>query len=161
MAKSVFYSFQYANDWWRVNTIKSMGVIEGQPVLASQDWESVKRQGEGAIWRWIEKQMAGKDAVVVLVGSGTANRPWVRQEIAYAWDNHIPLCGVRIHGLKDQNQRTASAGADPFAQVSLKNGGTVADYIQPYSPSGWDSQSVYADIKTALPGLVQRAYVRS
>lgn len=161
MAKSVFYSFHYANDWWRVNTIKSMGVIEGQPVLDSQDWESVKRQGDDAIQRWIERQMAGKDAVVVLVGSDTANKPWVRKEIAYAWDNHIPLCGVRIHGLKDQDQRTTSAGPDPFAKVSLKNGGTIADYIQPYNPIGRDSQAVYANIKASLPGLVQNAYQRS
>lgn len=161
MATSVFYSFYYANDWWRVNTIKRMGVIEGQPVLDSQDWESVKRQGDDGIWRWIKRQMAGKEAVVVLVGSGTANRPWVRKEIAYAWDNCIPLCGVRIHGLKDQDQRTSTPGADPFAKVSLKNGGTIADYIEPYNPSGRDSQAVYADIKSSLPGLVQNAYLRS
>lgn len=161
MAKSVFYSFHYDNDWWRVNTIKSMGVIEGQPVLDSQDWESVKRQGEDAIWAWIKRQMAGKDAVVVLVGSGTASRPWVRREIAYAWDNHIPLCGVRIHGLKNQNGQTDYSGTDPFSQVSLKGGGTVADYVQPYNPNGRDSQAVYADIKNTLPSLVANAYVRS
>ncbi|WP_420890533.1 TIR domain-containing protein [Dietzia kunjamensis] len=95
------------------------------------------------------------------MGSDTANRPWVRKEIAYAWDNHIPLCGVRIHGLKDQDQRTTSAGPDPFAKVSLKNGGTIADYIQPYNPIGRDSQAVYANIKASLPGLVQNAYKRS
>jgi len=161
MAKSVFYSFHYANDWWRVNTIKSIGVLEGQPVMDSQDWESVKRQGDEAIWRWIKQQMSGKDAVVVLIGSDTANRPWVRREIAYAWDNNVPLCGVRIHGLKDENKHTASAGPDPFARVSLKSGRTIADYVRPYNPSGRNSQEVYADIEEALPGLVQNAYIRS
>lgn len=161
MAKSVFYSFHYANDWWRVNNIKSMGVIEGQPVLESQDWESVKRQGEDAIWSWIKRQMSGKDAVVVLVGSDTAQRRWVRKEIAYAWDNGIPLCGVRIHGLKDENRQTDRAGVDPFAQVLLEGGGTVGDYIKSYSPSGGDSQTIYADIKSTLPSLVDHAYVRN
>lgn len=161
MADSVFYSFHYANDSWRVSNIRSMGAIEGQPILDPQDWESVKQKGDDAVWRWIKRQMTGKDAVVVLIGSDTANRLWVQKEIVYAWNNKIPLCGVRIHGLKDQNQRTASAGPDPFAQLSFSNGGTIADFIQPYNPSGRDSQAVWADIKDALPGLVQNAYVRS
>lgn len=160
MAKSVFYSFHYANDWWRVNNIKSMGAVEGQPVLDSQDWESVKSKGDDAIWNWIKRQMSGKDAVVVLVGSGTAQRDWVQKEIAYAWDNRIPLCGVRIHGLKDEKRQTARAGADPFAQVSLRSGRTIAEYIQPYNPAGSDSQAVYADIQSTLPSLMSNAYVR-
>ena len=161
MAKSVFYSFHYANDWWRVNTVKSMGVIKGQPVMDSQAWENVRRQGDKAIWNWIEEQMSGKDAVVVLIGSETASRPWVRKEIVHAWENNIPLCGVRIHRLKDQIGRLADAGADPFTQVALENGGTIADYVRPHNPSGQDSQTVYAAIEEALPGLVQNAYVRS
>lgn len=49
MAKSVFYSFHYDNDAWRVQQIINMGALDGQTILNSQDWETVKRQGDAAI----------------------------------------------------------------------------------------------------------------
>src|SRR5690606_38219031 len=88
MARSVFYSFHYDRDAWRVQQIINMGAVEGQTILNAQEWEAVKRQGDSAIQKWIKDQMAYKSAVVVLVGAQTANRPWVRYEIAYAWDNY-------------------------------------------------------------------------
>ncbi len=91
MAKSVFYSFHYDRDAWRVQQIIQMGALEGQPILNAQQWEEVKRKGDAAIEKWIADQMAYKSAVVVLIGAQTASRPWVRHEIAYAWDNHKPL----------------------------------------------------------------------
>ena len=100
MAKSVFYSFHYDRDAWRVQQIIQMGALEGQPILKAQEWEEVKRKGDAAIKKWIADQMAHKSAVVVLIGAQTASRPWVRHEIANAWDNHKPLVGIRIHGLE-------------------------------------------------------------
>ena len=158
---AVFFSFHYDRDAWRVQQILQMGAVEGQQILNAQDWEAVKRQGDQAIKNWVAGQMAYKTAVVVLVGAQTANRPWVRYEIAYAWDNKKPLVGVRIHGLADRSGRTDSAGADPFAAVSLKGGGSVADYVKLHYPVGSTSQDVYASIRANLTGWVAGAYKRS
>ena len=49
MAKSVFYSFHYDRDAWRVQQIIQMGALEGQPILNAQQWEEVKRKGDAAI----------------------------------------------------------------------------------------------------------------
>lgn len=161
MAKSVFYSFHYDRDAWRVQQIINMGVLENQQILSAQDWESVKQQGDAAIEDWIDDQMAYKRAVVVLVGAQTASRRWVRYEIAKAWDDKRPLVGVRIHGLADSNGNTDSWGADPFANVQLKGGGTVADYVTLHNPSGYDSKSIHADIAANLETWVDSAYRRS
>lgn len=161
MAKTVFYSFHYDNDAWRVQQIVNMGALEGQTILNSQDWEAVKRQGDAAIEKWIDEQMAYKKAVVVLIGSGTANRPWVRYEIAKAWDAKKPLVGIRINGLADSSGNTDSAGANPFAQVTLKGGGTVADYAPVFTPTGTTSKEVHADISANIANWVDRAYARS
>lgn len=161
MAKSVFYSFHYDRDAWRVQQVRNMGVLDGQPLLNAQEWEQVRRQGDAAIQKWIKDQMAYKAAVVVLIGAQTASRPWVRHEIAYAWDNYKPLVGVRIHGLADRNGNTDSYGDNPFSRVSLKGGGTVGDYVPVYDPSGWDSKSVYATISANLTSWVSNAYKRS
>lgn len=158
MAKSVFFSFHYARDAWRVQQVANMGALEGQPILNSQDWEQVKRRGEASIKKWISDQMAYKTAVVVLIGNQSAARPWVRYEIIEAWNNQKPLVGVRIHGLADRDGRTDHSGADPFAAIDLKGGGTLADYIPVYNPTGLNSQTVHSNIRSNLPIWVSNAY---
>lgn len=161
MAKSVFFSFHYDRDAWRVQQVINMGKLDGQPLLSAQKWEEVKRQGETAIKNWVAEQMKYKSAVVVLVGAQTAQRPWVRYEIGYAWDNYKPLVGVRINGLADQSGRADAQGANPFSTVNLKGGGTVGDYVPLYTPSGSTSQQVYASINNSLSTWVDNAYKRS
>ncbi|GAS92419.1 TIR domain-containing protein [Mycolicibacterium brisbanense] len=158
---AVFYSFSYDRDAWRVQQIMNMGAVEGQTILNAQKWEEVKKQGDQAIMNWIADQMRYKTAVVVLVGSDTAERPWVRREIAYAWDNYKPLVGIRIHGLADRYGRTDYAGGNPFDRVTLQGGGTVGDYIKPITPNGYTSQQVYASIRANLLSWVDGARKRS
>lgn len=159
MAKSVFFSFHYDRDAFRVQQVIQMGALEGQTILNAQRWEEVKRQGDQAIKNWIAEQMKGKSAVVVLVGNQTANRPWVRHEIAYAWDNYKPLVGIRIHGLSD-GTTTDDPGDDPFERVTLKGGGTVGDYVTLWRPSGSTSQQVHASIRANITSWVDGAYAR-
>lgn len=161
MAKSVFFSFHYDRDAWRVQQIIQMGALEGQTILNAQKWEEVKRQGTAAVEKWIEDQMAYKSAVVVLVGRQTASRRWVKYEIAYAWNKRKPLVGIRVHGLANRDGNTDTAGANPFAQVNLDGGGAVSDYVPLRTPSGHNSQAVYADIKNNLSTWVDNAYKRS
>lgn len=160
MAKSVFFSFHYDRDAWRVQQVINMGKLDGQPLLSAQRWEEVKRQGERAIKNWIAEQMKHKSVVVVLVGAQTAQRPWVKYEISYAWDNYKPLVGIRINGLAGQDQRTDVQGPNPFKAVSLQGGGTVGDHVPLYTPNGSTSQQVYASINTNLSTWVDNAYKR-
>lgn len=161
MAKSVFYSFHYARDSWRVQQIVKMGALEGQPILNAQEWEEVLRKGDAAIEKWIGEQMSYKKAVVVLVGAETADRPWVKHEITKAWNDKKPLVGIRINGLADSAGKTDSAGANPFSKVSFKNGGTLADYVPLHTPTGADSKAVYANIEANIGTWVDSAYTRS
>jgi hypothetical protein len=157
---AVFYSFHYDRDSWRVQEIINMGVVEGQQLLDSQDWESVRRQGQQAIQNWIDRQMKGKEAVVVLVGAETASRPWVEYEIRQAWKEKLPLVGVHIHGLKDRESHTDRIGPDPFSRVKTDGGTPLSAYVTVHDPLGWDSQSVYSSIKTNLKTWVASAYRR-
>ena len=82
MAKrQVFYSFHFKNDVMRVQQIRNMGVVEGNTPVAPNTWEEVKRRGDTSIKKWIDENMRYRSCVVVLVGSETANRKWVRYEI--------------------------------------------------------------------------------
>lgn len=158
MAKSVFFSFHYERDNWRVQQILRMGALEGQPILNSQQWEQVKRRGSAAVERWIDEQMRYKKAVVVLVGAQTAGRPWVQYEIEKAWAEKRPLVGVRINGLLDASRRPDPPGADPFAKL------TAASFLggRPplYAPRGATSQQIHADIAHNLTSWVANARTR-
>ena len=113
MAKSVFYSFHYLRDVHRVQLVRNINALEGQPLLNAQGWESVRRQGDQAIKNWIQKEMAYKKAVIVLIGQETASRPWVKYEIKKAWADRKPLLGVHIHGLSSMGS-VDSLGRSPF-----------------------------------------------
>lgn len=158
---SVFYSFHYEHDAARVQQVMNMGVLDGQPLLNSQDWESVRKQGDAAIKKWINDQMAYKSAVVVLVGAETASRPWVRYEIAKAWDDKRPLVGIRINKLAPLSLDQDPNGANPFSQVTLKDGGTVGDFVTLHTPVGSTGKDVYASISENLKAWADGAYKRS
>ena len=161
MAKTVFYSFHYARDSWRVQQIINLGALDGQPVLNSQDWEAVKRQGDAAIEKWIAEQMSRKRALVVLVGAETAARRWVLYEIQKAWADNKPIVGVRIHGLADTSGSVDSAGANPFASIQVEGGGTLANYLTLHTPAGTTSKDVYASIAANIGDWVDGANRRA
>src|SRR5437762_7665001 len=111
MAKEpVFYSFHFDNDVFRVQQVRNMGVIEGNAPVSANEWEQLKRKGDAAVERWIDDNMKYRRCVVVLIGSGTANRRWVRYEIKKAWDDGRGLLGVYIHNLKCPRAGTCVKG---------------------------------------------------
>lgn len=156
MPTSVYFSFHYRRDSFRVQQVLNMGVLAGQPILASQDWEQVKRQGRAAVIRWIDSQMKGKQAVVVLVRAQTAARPWVSYEISKAWQEHRPLVGINIHGLSN-GIAADRPGPSPFVQFHIPFGRSLANYVPLYDPVGRTSGEVYADISRNLAGWVSTA----
>lgn len=160
MARSVFFSFHYDRDVWRVQNIINMGALERQRICNAQEWEDKKKQGDTAIMNWIEDQMKWKSAVVVLVGAETAERKWVRHEIVHAWNKKKPLVGIRIHGLKDQHQDTDSWGYDPFERLTFDEGGSLADYVTLWTPRGSTSEERHADIRANIISWIDSAYRR-
>lgn len=114
MAKSVFYSFHYKRDVYRVQLVRNINALEGQPVLNAQDWEEIRYQGDQAIEDWIDDKMKYKKAVIVLIGAETAKRPWVQYEIEHALEIKKPLLGIRIHGLASLNDGADEEGPNPF-----------------------------------------------
>jgi hypothetical protein len=158
MARRVFHSFHYKNDVYRVAQVRNMGVIEGQRLLSSNDWEAVKKKGDSAIKKWIDEQMKGRSCVVVLIGSQTAGRKWVDYEIENGWNRDKGLVGVYIHNLKDRSGSQSSKGANPFSGFNLKSTGTsLSSIVKAYDSPRSTSTYVYAYIKDNLEGWVEEA----
>lgn len=154
MKRQVFYSFHFDNDVMRVWQIRKMGAIEGNELVAPNNWEQIKRSGEYAVKKWINDNMRYKSCVVVLVGSETANREWVNYEIRKAWNEGKGLFGIYIHNLKDPRTGTCKKGANPFDNVLLKNGQKLSSLVPCYDPNSWDA---YNDIAKNLENWVDFA----
>lgn len=110
IVKKVFFSFHYELDNWRVQQIRNMGIVEGQKICDSNDWEKIKREGEKNIKNWIDKQMKQCECVIVLIGEQTHTRKWVKYEVNRAKELKIPVFGIFIHRLKDKNKNIARKG---------------------------------------------------
>lgn len=158
MARRVFYSFHFTNDFWRTQQVRNIGAVEGQTLCTPNAWEELKRKGKDSIERWIDDNMHGKSCVVVLVGSETASREWVRREIVKGWDAGKGVVGIRIHELLNSDGRPSSEGANPFDAIGLGNTGRkLSSVVQLHRPFGWDSKQVYAAIKDGLDTWIEDA----
>jgi hypothetical protein len=135
MARKTFFSFHYERDAWRAGQVRNSNVIPNEDeygFIDAVDWESIRRQGDDAIKRWIKDQLKDTSATAVLVGSETAERPWVQHEILESWNRGNGLVGVWIHGIKDQDRKTDKPGRNPFEQFELSDGTLLSSVCKMY-----------------------------
>ena len=156
MARRVFYSFHYEADNWRTSQVRNIGALEGNKPANDNDWETVKKGGARAIKRWIDGQLYRRTCTIVLVGANTAGRKWINYEIRKSWNDGRGLVGIRIHGLKNQEGRTARMGKNPFndSQVGNKR---LSSIVRCINPEGDNSISRYRWIAENLEDLVEEA----
>jgi MTH538 TIR-like domain (DUF1863) len=160
LARRIFHSFRHDYDYWRVQTLRNIGAIEGQRLLTPNDWEKVKKKGDRAIREWIDEQMHGKSCVVVLIGSATAGRRWVNYEMKTGWAAGKGVVGIHIHGLKDGNQNQAPKGADPLGRVEVdtRYGKRKLSLVaKTYDPPRITSNAVYGYIATNIEAWIEQA----
>ncbi len=158
MVRRVFFSFHFDNDYWRTQQVRNIGAIEGQSLCTPNVWEEVKRKGAAAIEKWIEDNMHGKSCVIVLVGSQTANRPWVIREIIKAWDDRRGVVGIRVDKLLNRDSRTAPPGANPFDMINIGNTGRkLSSVVNLITPTGYDSRATYASIANGIEKWIEDA----
>lgn len=156
MAKrQIFYSFHFDNDVMRVQQIRNIGSLEENKPVSVNEWEQVKRGGDKAIKNWIDDNMKYKSCVVVLVGSATSNRPWVKYEIEKAWNDGKGIVGIYIHNLKCPRSGTCIQGSNPFDTFTFKNGDKkLSSVVKCYNPKSTDA---YKDIAANIEAWVEEA----
>lgn len=152
--RQVFYSFHYGNDVMRVQQIRNMGIIEGNSPVSPNSWETVKKNGDAAIEKWINENMQNRSCVIVLIGSNTANRKWINYEIKNAWENNKGLFGIYIHNLKDPIFGRCTQGKNPFDFLQFSDGTSLSSVIKCYNPNPTDA---YNDIKNNITIWIENA----
>ena len=102
--RRVFFSFHYA-DVWRANQVRNMWAVNKRFTRFTDvaAFERVKRQGEQSIKNWIDRQMHRTSVTVVLIGTRTLNRQFVKYEIDQSIARGNGLLGIHINKLKTPN----------------------------------------------------------
>ncbi len=147
MARRVFFSFHYERDVWRSNVVRNSWVAkpdrEEAGFIDSAEFEALKRQGEEAIKRWINKQLDGTSVTVVLIGAETYKREWVRYEIIKSFDKGNGQLGIYIHNIKDKNGYPDYIGKNPFEYLMLSIDNTGRARYCEWNGSKWILFSKY------------------
>lgn len=108
MARKVFFSFKY-DDVQRAMNVRNSNVISGtlkSGFIDKADFEAVEKQGEKAIQKWIDEQLTGTSATVVLVGANTNKSKWVKYEIEQSIARGNGLLTIDISKIADLNGNT-------------------------------------------------------
>lgn len=152
MVRYVFYSFHYENDISRVMTVRNRWVTYGSQkasgIIDRAEFEKVQRKGDTAIKRWIDSQLYGTTATIVLIGAETLNRPYVQYEIMKSRERGNAIIGVYINNIRDMNGYTSLA-CSRYTVIGRERDGSavcfdevadgIYDYINDKGYSNMDS----------------------
>ncbi len=133
-----------------------MGVIEGNKPATDNEWEDVKSGGDKEIQNWIDGQLNGKSVAIVLIGSKTAGRKWIKYEIKKAWEDGKGVLGVYVHNLKDSDEEQSTKGDNPFKAYKIGDN-SMSDIVKVYDPPYSTSTYVYNHIKENLADWIEKA----
>ena len=108
--RRVFFSFKYKQDVSRSMVVRNSWFAQGKEAagfIDAADFEEIKKQGDSAIERWIDKQLEGTSVTVVLVGEKTCSSRWIKYEIKKSIERGNGLLGIDISKIKDLQSNTS------------------------------------------------------
>jgi len=117
MARKVFFSFHFGRDSRRVAIVRNSPIIGGYakpPFLDAAAWEQVERKGDVVLKNWIDNNMHGTSATIVLIGADTFKRKWVLYEIQRSLKTGNEIFGITLHDINDPFTGKDTAGKNPF-----------------------------------------------
>jgi hypothetical protein len=151
LARRVFFSFHYQDVIdFRANVVRNHNVTKDNSggYFDASLWESTKRNGEISIKRLINSGLDNTTVTVVLIGSETYARRWVKYEIFKSIERGNSILGIHINNNKCKYGYTRSLGPNPFQHLGLF---ISADGKKAY-PTEWNGQNwVYSNDVDGFP----------
>lgn len=124
MAKRVYFAFHYQDVIdFRANVVRNHnGLTNAQEAgyFDASIWEESKKTGDIALKRLINSELKNTSVTAVLIGSQTYVRQWVRYEIFKSIEVGNALVGIHINSIKGKDQKTKTAGPNPFNYCGLR-----------------------------------------
>lgn len=123
MARSVYFSFHYEDvSSFRANVVRNSWVTHGHGAESFVDksiWEAAKQKGDRALRRLIDQALAGTSVTVILVGSGTYQRRWVRYEIVKSFSEGKGILPLYINRIPSRNEGILVRGINPLTRLAV------------------------------------------
>jgi hypothetical protein len=161
MARRVFFSFHYERDIWRSSIVRNSWMTQKDREEAgfwdASLWEESQRKGDDAIKRMILNGLENTSVTAVLVGAETSQRRWVLYEIEQSLKRGNGLLGVRIHGIKDRDQRTDWRGPNPLDEMSIPYGIFNQSLSNIYRTYDWVDDNGYVNFGQWVEGAYKKA----
>jgi hypothetical protein len=148
MSKRVYFAFHYQDVIeFRANVVRKHNFTEGVESAGYYDhsiWEKSKKTGEIALKKMINAELEGTTVTVVLIGSQTYARRWVRYELMKSVERGNRLLGIHVNSIKGKDQKLKPLGPDPLAYLGLQ----ISADGKKGSPTAWDGQNwvYYSDL---------------
>lgn len=150
MARSSFFSFHYKNDVSRANVVRNSWVTkpdrEAAGFVDAAAFEEIKKKGDRAIKDWIDSQLIGTSVTVVLIGSDTSTREYVKYEIQKSYARGNGLLGIYIHNIKDLKGNTSTKGSNQFGEIGKDAKGNPVYFSVNYTSYDWVADNGYLNI---------------
>ena len=113
-----------------------------------------KEKTDQKIKEWINSQLEKRTCLVVLIGSTTSSRKWVKYEIEQAYKMNKGIVGIYVHNLKDQYGEQTDKGSNPFYSLYTDSGERMSKYVTAFDSKYSSSSYVYSDIEENIEELI-------
>ena len=162
MAKrQTFFSFHYENDVWRANIVRNSWVTkddkEAAGFIDSADFEEVEKEGSAAVKRWIDKQLIGTSVSVVLIGSETSNRDYIKYELEQSWERGNGIIGIYIHQIKDRNSKESTKGSNSFGPIFKSSKDEKKYFYERFPTYDWVDDDGYNNLGKWIEEAAKKA----
>ena len=153
----VYVSLNFSEDCGRAAKIyEVLGDITPNIPIPEEDWDDLLLKGEAVIKSWINERLRTRTCTIVLVGTSTSMKEWVRYEIIKSWDLKKGVLGIFVDGIQDEYGNESIKGNNPFADVTV-NDKSLSEIASCVTPAGNTSEERVAWIKDNIQNLVDKA----
>ena len=124
MARSIFFSFHYKDvSSFRANVVRQSWVTMKDRKATFIDkslWEEAEKKGVQALKDLIQKSLVGTSVTIILVGSETASRRYVKYEIVKSFVEGKGIFAVHINRIRARNEGITARGLNPLDRIGLE-----------------------------------------
>jgi hypothetical protein len=161
MARKAFFSFYYKKDVVRANQVRNSWVTKDNTEAAgfvdAAAFEEVEKGGDAAIKKWINNQLSGTSVTVVLIGSETNQREYVKYELQKSYEKGNGLLGIYIHKCKDLADKTDTKGSNSFGEIGKDANGNSVYFSSSYPCYDWVDDDGYNNMGEWIEAAAKKA----
>ena len=123
MARSIFFSFHYDDvSSFRANVVRNSWLTmrdRSAKFIDKSMWEEAEKKGAAHLKTLINNSLQGTSVTVILVGSETFSRRWVKYEIIKRFTEGKGVLPIFINRIPSKNEGIKVKGINPLERLTV------------------------------------------